>query len=98
MISTSYQNTEIKHLVERGKSKIYEKIAKSRTMMEHLRSFFVILSTIDSTEELKGYKFFDYHRDANESWAKFCVKKLSMVLLFTEQHQGTHINIHNIII
>ena len=62
MIYVNHSNTELKTLIEKGKSNVYGKLAAKKTFLKALRAFFVVIGILNNTKGLLMYKQYNYKK------------------------------------
>ena len=93
MIIINHRDTELKALLERGKSSTYRKLEAKKTFLNALRAFFFVLEIINSTKDLLLYRQYNYIKGEDKSSVSIITSKIKGMLLFKEYEEGRRIDI-----
>lgn len=93
MINVNHSNTELKTLIEKGKSSAYGKLEAKKTFLKALRAFFVVLGILNDTKGLLMYKQYNYKKGVKMSSVNIIASKIKGILLFREFEDGSKIDI-----
>lgn len=93
MINVNHSNTELKTLIEKGKSSVYGKLEAKKTFLKALRAFFVVIGILNNTKELLMYKQYNYKKGVKISSVSIIASQIEGMLLFREFEDGSRIDI-----
>ena len=98
MIKVSYNNPELRSLMQDGKSTLYKEISRKRGFLKALRAFLSLLHVIHDTTDLFFYKQYQYQQNVNVSYVHINCSNIQSKLPLLEQEHGTSITITDLII
>lgn len=90
MIEAIYNNNELKKLVKGEKSNLYKELARKKSFMDSLRSFFTLLNIYNETSELCVFIYLQYTK---KKFSSVLIKGTGFVkrLIFSEHNNGRKI-------
>lgn len=93
MINVNHSNTELKTLIEKGKSSVYGKLEAKKTFLKALRAFFFLIGILNNTKGLLMYKQYNYKKGVKTSSVSIIASQITGMLLFREFEDGRRIDI-----